>query len=522
MKSEELPQPENWLVHMKRMIYWRQLFVILGFVAITFIAVVSSTAWAVHNHNKQAQEISELNQQMTEQNENILEMQRQLAQQAKLSDGYLLEKLRQFEDNATSRISELEENNLRQSKELRNATERISEMEEKQLMQEEELRGAKGKISELEDEVRQLQEDRDILQTTKASQMELDNLSNTVSVLSQTKVNTTVFNSLLSNVSNLRETVSTKAEKDVVLALTEDVHILEAKALNESHYYELQSRIDMLKWSKVNQTDFEDLVSNVTSLAESTVRTSDFLQLSAELNITRVALANTQQILNATQHELTNTQEDLYNARITISALQIDYDDLVSNMTFLADSTVRTSDFLQTVNDLESTTHENISLLRLNFTNQIGYVNTALTGKADQLDVDMLTERVTTLSDTTVTLTAFETLKENVQSLTTNKADQTSLDQLKSTVNDLEGTTAKQQDLHRLDVKVSNHISSSQQTHSEHDSRISGNGGDIRSNTVRIASVENDIKQLKDSTPGQTASWMIAVSMVIVCVYYLL
>jgi hypothetical protein len=338
-------------------------------------------------------------------------------------------------------------------------------------------------------------------------------------------VNITEFNSILSNVSNLQETVFTKADKDVVLALTEDVHILEAKALNESHYYELQSRIDMLKWSKVNRTDFEDLVSNVTSLAESTVRTSEFLQLSAELNITRVALANTQQILNATQHELTNTQEDLYNATIIISVLQIDFEDLVSNVTSLADSTVRTSDFLQlseTVTDLESTTHENISLLRLNFTNQIGYINTALTGKADQLDVDMLTERVTTLSDTTVTLTAFEALEENVQSLTTSKADQTSLDQLKSTVNDLEGTTAKQQDLHRLDVKVSNHISSSQQTHSEHDSRISGNGGDIQSNTARIASVENDIKQLKDSTPGLTASWMIAsmaVSMVIVCVY---
>ena len=527
-ESEELPPPDHTLVRIKS-IYWKQLFVILGFVAIIFatciIAVVSTTAWAVHNHNKQAQEISKLNQQMTEQNQNILEMQRQLAQQAKLSDGYLLEQLRQFEDNATSRISELEENNLRQSKELRDAMEKISEMEEKQLMQEDELRGAKGKISELEDEVRQLQEDRDILQTTKANQIELDQLSNTISVLSKTKANMTEFNSLLSNVSNLRETVSKKAEKDVVLVLAEDVRMLEAKALNESHYYELQSEIDMLKWSKVNLTDFEDLVSNVTSLAESTVRTSDFLQLSSALNVTHMALTETQQILSTMQRDLTNAQKDLYNATIIISVLQIDFEDLVSNVTSLADSTVRTSDFLQlseTVNDLESTTHKNISLLRLNFTNQIGYVNTALTGKADQHDVDMLTERVTTLSDTTVTLTAFETLKENVQSLTTSKADQTSLDQLQSTVNDLEGTTAKQQDLQRLDVKVSNHISSSQQTHSQHDSRISGNDGDIRSNTARIASVENDIKQLKDSTPGLTASWMIAsmaVSMVVVCVY---
>ena len=415
-------------------------------------------------------------------------------------EAQLPNELRQLEESTTAKISELEES------------------------LKEELSGAKGKISELEDKVKQLQEDLNMLKTTKASQRELDNLSNTISVLSQTKVNMTEFNSLVSNASILRETVATKADKEVVLDLTADMHMLEITSLNESHYDQLQSGIDTLNWSKVNQTDFEDLVTNVTSLTESTVRTSDFLQLSAALNITCETLANTQQTLNATQHELTNAQEDLYNARIMVSVLQIDFKNLVSNVTSLADSTVRTSGFLQLseiVSDLESTTHENISLLRLNSTNQIGYINTALTEKADQHDVDMLTERVTSLSDTTVTLTAFEILADNVQSLVTNKADQTNLDQLKSTVNDLDWTTAKQQDLYRLDVKVSNHISSSQQTQSEHDSRISGNDGDIRSNTVRIISVENDIEQLKDSTPGLTASWMIAsmaVSMVIVCV----
>ena len=165
---------------------------------------------------------------------------------------------------------------------------------------------------------------------------------------------------------------------------------------------------------------------------------------------------------------------------------------------------------------------ENISRLNLNVSNQIRHINTALTSKADEHDVDILTERVTTLSDTTVTLPAFEALKENVQSLATDKADQTSLDQLESIVNDLDETTAKQQDLHKLDEKVSSHISLSERTHSHYDLRISAHDGAIQSNTARITSVENDIKQLKDSTPGLTASWMIAsmaVSMVIVCVY---
>ena len=341
----------------------------------------------------------------------------------------VLKLLRQLEDNTTARISELEER------------------------QAEELKAAVKRISQLEDELKQY------LETPQGINTSLNGLDQPSCTVSVTEVNTTEFNSLLIDVSILRETVATKADKDAVLDLTQDMRILEATSLNESHYDQLQSGIDALKRSKVDWTDFEDLVLNVTSLADSTVRTSDFLQLS------------------------------------------------------------------ETVNDLESTTHENISLLRLNFTNQIEYINTSLVGKADQHDVDMLTERVTTLSDTTMTLTAFEALEENVQSLATNKADQSSLDHLKDAVNQLDDATAKQKDLHELDENVSSHISSSQQIHSRYDSRISGNGDDVRSNTVRITSVENDIKQLKDSTPGLTASWMIAsmaVSMFVVCVYYLL
>ena len=499
MKSEESPQPENGPVHTKRKIYCRQLLAILGFIVVMFIVVVSiSTTWEVLNHKKQAQDISELNQKMTEQDQRLNEMQRLLAQRAKQSDGYLYEQLRQFEDNATARIVELEEHYQRQADELRGAKDRISELEEKNMQQQEDLRGAKDRISELEDEVRQLQEDLHTLQTTKAGQSELDHLSNTVSVISQTKVNRTEFNSLSSDVSDLRETVSTKANKDTVVDLTEDVRALEATALNESHYDKLQSGIDMLKWSKVDQTDFEDLVSNVTALAESTVRTKDFLQ-----------------------DALADTQEDLYNATIMISMLQIDFEDIVSNVTSLADSTVKTSEFLQIVHNLGSTTQENISHLTQNFSNQIGTINTTLMTKADKHDVDVLTERVSTLSATTVTLTAFEALEDTVQSLKTSKASQASLDQLETRVNTLHDKT---QDLDGLDRKVSSHISSSQQTHEQHDLRISGNDGDIESIKLRIKSVEDDVKQLKDSSPGITASWIsmiasTAVSLFIVCVY---
>jgi chromosome segregation ATPase len=124
-----------------------------------------------------------------------------------------------------------------------------------------------------------------------------------------------------------------------------------------------------------------------------------------------------------------------------------------------------------------------------------------------------------------VTLTAFETLEENVQSLATSKADQASLDQLKSTVNQLDDASAKQQALHSLGEKVSDHISSSRQTHDQHDSHISDNGHKIQSNTDRINSVEDEIQDLKtDSTSGLTASWKsiissTAVFLVLVSVY---
>ena len=288
------------------------------------------------------------------------------------------------------------------------------------------------------------------------------------------------------------------------------------------------------KISKLNQTIFEmqqqlaqakanqtDLASNMTSHCECTIRTS---QLSAELNITRETLADTRQAL---QDELIDTQEDLYNATTMISVLQREFEDLDSNVTSLS---VRTNEFLQlreTVDDLETTAlqmQDNISFLSVNVSNQIRHINTTLTTKADQHNIDMLIENVTILS---VTVATFKALEDTVQALRTSKANQTSLDQLEATVNQLDDATVKQQALHRLDGKVSDHISSSQQTHDQHGSRISDNGRKIQSNTDRINTVEDEIQDLKtDSNSGLTASRISVISsttlflvLVSVCAY---
>ena len=141
--------------------------------------------------------------------------------------------------------------------------------------------------------------------------------------------------------------------------------------------------------------------------------------------------------------------------------------------------------------------------------------------KVGWMDFDNLVSNVTSLSATTVKLTTFETLNDTVQSLTTNKANQTSLDHLKTRVNQLDESTAKQQDLDSLDGRVSSHISSSQQTHNQHNSRISGNDHNIQSNTARIKSVEDDIQQLKDSTPGLIASWTVMIGSTAVFLVYI-
>ena len=320
------------------------------------------------------------------------------------------------------------------------------------------LSNARARISELEDEIRG---HLSTLEATKANQSDVNDLSVTVAMLNTTKVGITEFVVLSSNVSNLRALVITKADRDVVVDLEENLNILAAYALNHSHYDQLQNGIDKLETSKTSQEDFETLLSNFTSLAGSTVRTSDFLQLSADV-------------------------DDIDN------------------------STVKKEEFFHLA--------KNVSTLEYH----LGLINITLTSKADQRDVDQLTERLTTLSDTTVTNEVFETFAGTVQTLKTSKADRSSLSELETTVNHISDTAAKQSELRALSGTVSDHMTSSQNKHNQLMSSISANDRKIWANTARISGVNDDVTRLDakvNSTPGLTASWMTlcaAVSLVII------
>ena len=165
-------------------------------------------------------------------------------------------------------------------------------------------------------------------------------------------------------------------------------------------------------------------------------------------------------------------------------------------MTDLANSTVRTSDFLllsRTVNGIENTTtqlqQQGLQLVSKVATleDTTSHINEILATKADQHDFNILSERFDTLSDTAVRKSTFEILQQTVQTLETSKADQSELHELNRQI---------RYEISDLDGRITRHISSAQGTHTTLTSDIADNDRDIQGNTNRITNVESDIQEL--------------------------
>ena len=157
---------------------------------------------------------------------------------------------------------------LRLEEKLHNAMARIAELEANE---------NRSMISRLQVRMDKLEEAIRALEANKASQEQVDNLTNStathIAKLNDSKVNSE-FNHLVENVSELASTV---------IKLGEELKDLAETALNHTHYDQLQDGIDRLESSKASQREFEELVSNFTSLANTTVRTSEFLLLSEKV-----------------------------------------------------------------------------------------------------------------------------------------------------------------------------------------------------------------------------------------------
>ena len=265
--------------------------------------------------------------------------------------------------------------------------------------------------------------------------------------------------------------------------------------------------------------------------------TNDHTQTREELNTTREIVHNARASITVLEDGLKDTKQrtsvmegELANTKMEVSSLnktkasKVSVDKLTERVEELEKGKVdrtefedlsdefkslrETSEFYLTVDGIHNTTvaiQTDIAQLTQNLTSLAHNTNVALSTKADQHDVDTLSEQLTSLSEETVRNTTF---RSAIDSLSTSKANQSDLDSLEGRMDHLEDTTAKKNKLSSLEHEVTNHISDSQSTHNQLSSRIGSNDADIESNTQRIDQLEADVA---DSSPGLKQFWIMAI-----------
>ena len=475
--------------------------------------------------------------------------------------------------NMTTRMTVMEElqrqltNDHTQTREQLNSTREIVHNARASItVLEDGLNDTKHRTSVVEGELANTKMEVSSLNETKASKVSVDQLTERLVELEIGKVDKTEFEDLSDNVTSLRETTSA-ADKDIRQELSD----LADTTLNHTHYDQLQDGIQHLntlvtelKDSTVRTSDFLETVNGIHNTTFAMQRdieqlTNDHSQTREELNETRERLHNAatsitvlEDGLNDTKHRTSVVEDELANTKMEVSSLnesqaqltrrveeleigkvdRTEFEVLSDNVTSLrettsvvdeeirgelsdlADNTVRTSDFLETVGSIYNTTvviQTHIVQLTQRLTSLAHNTTVALSTKADQHEVNTLSEQLTTLSEETVRKTTFQSA---IDSLSTSKAEQSDLDSLEGRVDHLEDTTAKKDQLSSLEHEVTNHISGSQSTHNQLSSRIGSNDDDIESNRWRIGVAESDIDQLQadvaDSSPGLKPLWTLA------------
>ena len=309
---------------------------------------------------------------------------------------------------------------------------------------EEELSNATARISKLEDQVRKLKGN---------------------------KASTEDIAVLLSNVSNLSELVNTKADRDFVIDLEEDLRKLTASPLNQSYYDQLQGSIDVLELSKVSRDDFEILWSNFTSLADNTVRTSDFLELSAAVD------------------DIDNTsvkKEEFFHLAVNVTTLHY-YHRLV-NIT-VSNATARISELEDEVRQLKG---------------DLSTLEATCSTKASQNKVDHLSITVSTLNATKVENTEFEVLSSTVSSLSqlvTTKADREVVVDLEENLRGLARTALNQSHYDQLQDGI-DMLETSKASQKDFET-LQSNFTSLADSTVRTSDFVNFLQQLMILTTPQ-------------------
>ena len=315
------------------------------------------------------------------------------------------------------------------------------------------------------------------LNTTKASKEDLSHLTTEIMVLEARKVDKVEFEIVSHNLTILTESTSREDEE-----IREDVAELAATRATNEDLRQLTTDVMLLDARKVDRMEFELLSGNLTLLRESLAR--DYEEIYEDL----AELSGS--ALNYTHHDQLQRGIDRLEAS---KANQTALEEVVLTVSNLENSTVSISKLVVQV--------------ALNVTTLEQHTREALTTKADQRDIDSLSDRLTALSDTTVTTETFERLEDRVETLSTNKAEQSDLNELKTTVRNLNETAATEYEVDQLERRVTNHTASSDSKHEELASDISDNERNIKSNSDRIENMTGNTA----SSHVLTSSWMITI-----------
>jgi chromosome segregation ATPase len=417
-------------------------------------------------------------------------------------------------ENATDKISLLEENHAAA----------VKQMEEELVATNKQLHNATVRIEVLESE---LSTGIATLNATKASVVAVSELTDRLVLLDGEKASRAELGVLSTNL--------TQADNEIRQKLDE----LSNSALNQTHHDQLQDFIAIFASTKANQSDFEMLVARVETLQNSTDELSHTLDdttgvLQMDIQDLFIVAHNATLAVASKARQLETISEQVAFLNTT-KVERAEFDRLSANLTSLRNTTSRTDrqlrydiddladgtinrthhDELQDIVNMFAETKANLSDLKA-LEKEVSTLSRDINGSISELTRDL-----TTLGETVQTVAA--TVEEQDVDALTNRVGNLDRDlgMLNDTVNAERSEVEQlQSESSSLDGKVTEHISSSQETHNQLASDITDNENQINANTNEISDVEDSISQLQTQSSayslGTTSSWMIAITVSLV------
>ena len=511
------------------------------------------------------------------QNQQLKDSDTSLAQDAQLGDTSLqttlMEQIQSLQSNFTAELGAMKLKLSDTEDRLANATNMIVALEHKHLeafeimqqalnIAEEKLENVTDKISLLEENhaaaVKKMEEEliatnKQLHNTTVRIEVLESELSTGIATLNATKASVVAVSELTDRLALLEREKASRAELGVLSTnltqadneIRQKLDELSNSALNQTHHDQLQDFIAIFASTKANQSDFEMLVARVETLQNSTDELSQTLDdttgvLQMDIQDLFIVAHNATLAVASKARQLETISEQVAFLNTT-KVERAEFDRLSANLTSLRNTTSRTDrqlrydiddladgtinqthhDELQDIVNMFAETKANLSDLKA-LEKEVSTLSRDINGSISELTRDL-----TTLGET-VQRVAATVEEQDVDALTDHVGNlDRDLGMLKDTVNELKTNKSERSEVEQLqsessslDGKVTEHISSSQETHDQLASNITDNENQINANTNEISDVEDSISQLQTQSSayslGTTSSWMIAITVSLV------